>query len=378
MISISEYIRVNQSVSFDVLPLNEVDLICINELAYLPLELLMQQQDALTIELLNRYYQTNKEMFNPSFMVTTDRLILLENILESKRFAELRFLNIVNDVSQEFEKQFAAMICHIGSINHWQVIYRGTDDSMVGWKEDFKMTYMSEIPAQRAAVTYLESFLQTIDDPIYVTGHSKGGNLAIYASSQQSIPLQNKIKGIFIFDAPGFAKPFLSSEGYLAIRDRIIDIRPKESIVGVMLHSLTFPLFVEATQAGMLQHAVTTWQVSNRGHFILSNQTDFSITLGNTFDQWVTELSRMELKTIVDTFFDSFIDNGIISLDHISEAEGKKQFLLALNQLNHLENSKKELMQKSLKLLIGLMVRNLSLDWKLQWQVDDWLTILKK
>lgn len=373
MITISEYVKVNQSVSFDSLPFNEVDLVCLNELAYFPSEL-FNQQDSLTLSELRAYYQERKDSIPMSFMLTKERIGLLEEILDSQRYADLCFFNAVNEISSEFEKQFAAMVCHIPSINHWQLVFRGTDDSLIGWKEDFKLTYMSEIPAHRSAVAYLKNFLENANYPLYVTGHSKGGNLAVYAASQQDDIFQEKIKGIYKLDAPGFNAQFLESDGYISMKNKIIDIRPKESIIGVMLQSDSQPIIVDASKDGMWQHLVTTWKVSEQGYFMPAEPTELSTNLNKTFDQWITEFSKPELKLLVDTFFDSFIDNGISSLDDLSKADGLKKIWMAVEQMNHLAPSKKALFQKSSRLLFRLMMSNVAIDWP----VDDWLKGLKK
>lgn len=371
MATILEYVASVASQDFQALPLNELDLVCLNELAYLPLGEELDFAHSIDFQEIGRIFQAQKEQVSLDFLITKERLALFSSILESRRFADLELCHYVNEVSSEFEKQFAAAVFHLPSIEHWQLVFRGTDDTVIGWKEDFKLTYMSEIPAQRSAVAYLADFLDKAEHPVYVTGHSKGGNLAVYAASHQPSAAQEKIKAVLMLDAPGFSPAFFKKEGYQQIRNKIVVIKPKESIVGVMLQLDVQGLVVDANQSGMSQHVVTSWLVSEQGYFIGAEQTELSKKLDKTFDQWVSDLSKAELKLLVDLFFDSLLDAGLTSLNDLSRVESLGKLLKVFSELNHIEASQRSLFQKSFKSLLAAFVEQHKPEIKLKWNLDE-------
>ena len=125
-------------------------------------------------------------------------------------------MGYVNDVDQDIQKQFAALIFKIKP-DTYVLVFRGTDDSIVGWKEDFHMTYMAQIPAQKMAARYLQNALENLPGNFILTGHSKGGNLASYAASQMEASLQDRIEAIYSYDSPGLNHSVIESDGYQTV-----------------------------------------------------------------------------------------------------------------------------------------------------------------
>lgn len=375
MSTISDYVRAVAELDFQQLSLNELDIVCLNELAYLPFGEHLEVACTVQFADIRQRFEEVKADIKTDFIVTKERIELFDLMLNSHRFSDLELSHYVNDINSEFEKQFAAAVFCLPSINYWQVAFRGTDDTLIGWKEDFKLTYLSEIPAQRSAVMYLRDFLEKAEHPVYVTGHSKGGNLAVYAASFQEPELQQKIKAIYMLDAPGFSTAFFQKEGYQNIRSKLVVIKPKESIVGVMLKLDVTALVVDANQFGVMQHAVTTWKVSEKGNFIAGQQTNLSKRLDKTFDQWISELSKSELKLIVDLLFDTLIDAGITSLNDLGTRESGLKLLSALAAMKQLNKSQQTLLQKSLWNLIAAFAQNSKPEFKPSRHVDE---LLKK
>ena len=54
------------------------------------------------------------------------------------------------------EKQFAAITVHI-SDEEMYISYIGTDSTLYGWKEDFNMAFMDDVPCQLAGREYLRA-----------------------------------------------------------------------------------------------------------------------------------------------------------------------------------------------------------------------------
>lgn len=134
-----------------------------------------------------------------------------------KRYKNLKLFGYVNDIDLEMQKQFAAMVYKI-NLDTYVIAFRGTDDSIIGWKEDFHMTYMEHVPAQQTAVHYVQKVMKAFPKATFIlTGHSKGGNLATYASSQVEPALQDRIKQIYSFDAPGLTIRLLKQRDIKAL-----------------------------------------------------------------------------------------------------------------------------------------------------------------
>ena len=360
MANFIDYVKANAGQSFEDLPLNEVDIACLNELGYLPLGEWLQQPHLTRDSLCLKDFLDKEALlhFKHDFLVTKERLVLLEILLSSQRFADLSLSYYANEISPEFERQFAAMVLSLPSLEHTQVIFRGTDDSLIGWQEDFRMTYMREIPAQRMASRYLADFLKDFDGQVVVSGHSKGGNLAVYASSHLLSSHQEKISAVYMFDAPGLHPSVLASFGYGNIQSKILAIRPKESIVGVMLTTGVEAKIVDSVSFGINQHNVANWQLDlHLGQFIeVSKGTDFSLALEKTFKTWNEELSSQELKIFFDTFFNLFMDNGIDSLNDFSSRNWdipQKLGHVMTDYFRDLDDDKRRLMRKSLATLVS-------------------------
>lgn len=381
MSNILDYVQLTEAVSFDDMPVNELDVAVLNELAYLPLT--KPQQDSLQNQFLPlgeviSHSDIDLEEVAPSFMITENRVALLKAVLASQRYQGLQFGYYVNDIDSLFEKQFAAVVAYLPSFDYYQLIFRGTDETLVGWKEDFNMTYMSEIPAQRSACQYLSHFLVHYPRSIIVSGHSKGGNLAIYAASFMPSELQQYLDRVYIFDSPGLHEHVLEREGYQQIRHKIKAYKPKESIVGVMLASDIQANILESKAKGILQHDLFNWQTETNQFVRVDELTHLSQSLQKTFTEWMTEYSKHDLKEMSDTFFDLFFSLGIDNLDDLKtvDLQTTKVFL---EKLAHLDSRKKALLFDALKTLLGIYHQN-SLDLtvkkgKLIWQ--DWLTTLQ-
>lgn len=359
MATIIDFLNRNKDVPFSKMPLTDADILCLNEIGYITFGEVLAGDFDLSKELalhdvLLRYEEQGQEI-PYDFLLTKDRVDLIKLMISSKRFEGLCLSNYVNEIDEALEKQFAAMVFRLPEINHTQIVFRGTDDSMVGWKEDFKLTYMREIPAHRSAIAYLKNYLSTHEGQVVVSGHSKGGNLAVYAASHLPLEFQEKITCVYMLDAPGLQTSVLKSQSYQAIRSRIKGIRPEESIVGVMLEIDVPQVIVASNSFGVFQHAATNWQVDElTGNYVLAEKpTELSLNLQQTFKQWTDELSSQELKLLFDTLFDTLIGSGITSLNDVSglNLNSASKFLNAIGNFRSVDDRKKNLMSKSIRLL---------------------------
>lgn len=362
MATINGYLDYNKNRSFKDFAFNEADILCLNELGYFCFEELDASIDFSKEVNLHEFlmpYVTGEKPFNHSFLVTEERVKLLQKVVASKRFVNLNLSDYVNDVDAEYERQFSAMVFTLPEINHHQLVFRGTDDTMIGWKEDFKLTYVQEIPAHRAAMAYLENYLEKYAGKVTVSGHSKGGNLALYAVAHVNDLLREQIEKVYMLDAPGLQEKGLESDGYKAIRERVTVIRPEESIVGIMLYNDIEPIVVKSNASGIMQHAVTSWQFNEEtGELILAErQTDLSQNLEKTFKQWMKELSSQELKILFDILFDTLMSSGIHSINDVTiDREFGAKLATSIASFYSIGTEKKLLLAKSAKLFLQAFV----------------------
>lgn len=362
MATINGYLDYNKNRSFKDFAFNEADILCLNELGYFCFEELDASIDFskdVNLHEVLMPYVTGEKPFNHSFLVTEERVKLLQKVVASKRFVNLNLSDYVNDVDAEYERQFSAMVFTLPEINHHQLVFRGTDDTLIGWKEDFKLTYVREIPAHRAAVAYLESYLEKYAGKVTVSGHSKGGNLALYAVAHVNDLLRPQVEKVYMLDAPGLQEKGLDSEGYKAVRKRVTVIRPEESIVGIMLYNDIDPIVVKSNASGIMQHAMTSWQLNEEtGELILAEcQTALSQNLEKTFKQWMTELSSQELKVLFDTLFDTLMSSGINSINDVTiDREFGAKLATSIASFYSIGTEKKLLLAKSAKLFLQAFV----------------------
>ena len=261
MPNLIDYLEKVKELTFDQEPLNILDKVCINEIGYLTYEKWLSASDLKKTINLHDYAEGKDLTPDYSFMVTKERVDLAEAMVRSRRFAGLNLSDYCSVLDKEVEKQFAAMIFSLPELDYQQLVFRGTDDSVIGWKEDFQLTYSREIPAHRSAIAFLSEHLPNLSGHVTVSGHSKGGNLALYSAVQSSTALREQIAELLLLDSPGLMKSLLVKPSYQEMKSKMTVIRPQDSVVGVMLYWDRPAQLVAAEGIGIAQHNALLWQV---------------------------------------------------------------------------------------------------------------------
>ena len=355
MPNLIDYLEKVKELTFDQEPLNILDKVCINEIGYLTYEKWLTASELQkTINLHD--YAEGKDL-NPdySFMVTKERVKLAEAMVKSRRFDGLNLSDYRSVLDKEVEKQFAAMIFSLPELDYQQIVFRGTDDSVIGWKEDFQLTYSREISAHRSALAFLSEYLPNLSGHITVSGHSKGGNLALYSAVQSSPALREQIAELLLLDSPGLMKSLLEKPSYQELKAKMTVIRPQDSVVGVMLYWDMPAQLVAAEGIGFAQHNAMTWEVDlATNDFVHEEQpTELSQRLEETFKKWIETLPNQQLKQVFDLFFDTILDSGIESLDDIGIKTLPKLGQL-LQEFGNLTNQQKKVLQDGFKQLLWI------------------------
>lgn len=350
-----DYLEKVENLTFDQEPLNILDKVCINEIGYLTYEKWLTPSDLQKPINLHDYAEGKELDPDYSFMVTKERVALAEAMVRSRHFASMSLSNYRSVLDKEVEKQFAAMIFSLPELDYHQLVFRGTDDSVIGWKEDFQLTYSREIPAHRSAMTFLEDHLPNLSGRITVSGHSKGGNLALYSAVQSSTALREKIAELLLLDSPGLMKSLLEKPSYQELKSKMAVIRPQDSVVGVMLYWDRPAQLVAAEGIGFAQHNALTWEVDLAANdFAYEDQpTELSQRLEETFQEWIETLPKQQLKQVCDLVFDTILDSGIESLNDIG-IQALPQIGQMLQEFGNLSDKQKKVLQDGFNQLLWI------------------------
>ena len=347
MANIFDYLTDVQYDSFYDVPLNELDILALTELTYLPFDNLLDQSVNRLSDVATRVPRENTMLTNK------ERLQLLDQLASHKRFKNSKLSNFVNEIDTEEQKQFAAMTYRL-NLDTYLIVFRGTDDSIIGWKEDFHMTYMKEIPAQKHALTYLEDFFkQYPKQKVIIAGHSKGGNLAVYAASQIQPDLQEKISAIYTYDAPGLQTQLTETTGYQDIIPKIQRFVPQGSVIGMMLEVPDSPIVVKSTAlGGIAQHNTFSWLTEGH-HFVqLEAISSESLQIKDTLKEWVDSVPDEELELYFNLFFGTILESGINSINDLSSISAIEHIHQLVSQAKTLEPEQVEILKNLTQLLL--------------------------
>ena len=344
-------------------PFKELDVLALTELTYLPFDRIVPQGDTTNIEVrLSDVTELVDRTTN--FTVTNQHLQLVDVLATSKRFKNVKLLNYVDEYDPDVQKQFAAMTYRL-TMDVYLVVFRGTDDTLIGWKEDFHMTYMDHVPSQRRAASYLQHVMKEFPKGRFmVAGHSKGGNLAAYACSYLPDHLIERVNAIYCYDAPGLNKAIIETEGYQRIAHLGHRFVPQGSIVGMMLE-VPEPAKIVKTRAfgGFAQHDAFTWMVEKDGFVTLDQTSPDSQQTVETLKQWVRETSADERKKFFDTFFGIFLDAGITSINDLMNLKNFSKIKEIFQNAQDLDPTEREMLERLAKQLLDTRVQA----WK-KWQ----------
>lgn len=288
-------------------PFTEVDNLILSWFASMPIA----QTDAGTMGAAAREMQ-------PFVAPGSDAEQYLRRLADSARFSDLRFENYESERNLELEMQFAAVTLFPGDDTMF-VAFRGTDASLVGWKEDLNMAAESETPGQRRAVEYLAAAAGRCGLPIRVGGHSKGGNLAVYASILSPREIQSRILEVFCNDGPGLSLQAFESEGFLYMRDRLTVFLPHSSMVGILLYRMPECRIVKSDALGPMQHFPCSWQVEG-GRFVEMDRLSLaSLYADRVIKKWMTSVTLEERRQFIDELYRIVTASGVSTFSELFE-----------------------------------------------------------
>ena len=264
-----DYIREYGEYTFDEKPLGEVDSLIFSQFAYLKLDgmvpLVTENKKSVNLQFIRDHADYEKLYADERY--EKENRALFTAMLQSKRFRKVKLNCYSNIVEPEWETQFSA-VTFLLTEDLAYLAYRGTDETIVGWKEDFNMAFLDPVPGQLFAVKYMDRVMQKLQHRFFVGGHSKGGNFAVYAALSCKEEEKDRILRVFNHDGPGFRPEVLKRLDYPSMDEKIIRILPHSSLVGMLFSPAACKYeVVESKTFGLLQHDPFTWLVEE-DHFL--------------------------------------------------------------------------------------------------------------
>lgn len=335
-----------RDIELEKVEFNKIDSLILSRFSYLPFDGLIKDKEKITIKECYERYKKNGKKEN---ILMEDDNKLFPIMAASKRFGNLYISDYVNIIDKKVEVQFSAITVFLPD-KTIAVLFRGTDNSLVGWKEDFNMTFSTKIPAQLDAANYLNKIASKYRGKIRVIGHSKGGNLSIYASAFCNKNVKNRIIESYNFDGPGFKDEIIESKEYNEIIDKIHNYIPQTSVIGRMLKHKGEIVIVKSIEKGIMQHDLYSWQVLG-DKFIESELTNSSEFIDRTLTDWLLHVDVKQRKKFVDTVFEILDATQANNFSELSQ----KKFAAAktiITKYQGLDEESKKYVNKALNMFL--------------------------
>ena len=288
------------SISKKAIPYSEVDMLVITILEYQKLETIPDSQWGKSVKDLLDYACPTPIEELKGFEV--NQVKLWKRVAASERYKDLKLLYAVGEKVEDHkcEEQYAAALFQDG--DEYYLVYRGTDESLTGWKEDFNMAVYDEIPSEKRALEGLEKVTKNIGS-LHILGHSKGGTLALYAAMKADEDTFSKIKDIYIFDAPGLPDSLMNEERWERLKAITRSYIPSSSIIGMLFNTMENAIVVKSSSLGLMQHDAFTWLLSG-GKFLTQEDITYrSRRIDDTVKNFIKLLDRDERETLVEVLY---------------------------------------------------------------------------
>lgn len=300
MANIIDYVKEFGNLSFEEKEFCDVDSLILSQLTYLDYGRIQYDFENKPITLFELYEKNYTEELCENTSAPKENKELFINCCQSQRFSNIIVVSFYEKLELDSQQQFSVCVYKLDP-DLYYVGYRGTDATLVGWKEDFNMSYASDVPSQKLAFYFFHAFTQSHKGKYMVGGHSKGGNLAVYSAMFEK---DADIVAIYNHDGPGF----LDKDEYKDVLDKIHKTIPKTSVVGLLMEKEQSYKIVDSTAFYFFQHDPYTWVIEN-GQFKSVNEIEpLAIKTKQTIDEWLEKSDRIQRRKVVDSIY-SLLDN---------------------------------------------------------------------
>lgn len=302
--TILDYLREYGDYSLEEKPFDEVDSLVISQLSYLKFDGIVPGpgEGGAPVSVAEIAAHRDYDNLYGDERYRKDNTALFSGVLKSRRFGEMKLWNYVNQIEPAQESQFSAVVCGL-SEKLVYVVFRGTDENIVGWKEDLNLAFSEPVPGQKRSVPYLEEAARTIPGRFFVGGHSKGGNLAVYASMHCDPQVRERIAAIYDHDGPGFRPEVRAQGAWEEIEGRIHKTVPRSSLVGMILYTDGDYQVVESKTIGPAQHNPFTWLVEGDAFRVVDEIRPGQKFMDQAINEWILSLDQEQMHVFVDTLY---------------------------------------------------------------------------
>lgn len=331
MADLFDYLHWRGDLSFTQSPLNDIDALIFSALSYISFGGSVEASPHIPISLANAteiFYDLPDH--ESRVRVKTD-LRLLTAAASTKRFGSAMLVQYRDLLVQAEETQFAALTFLLDDHSAF-LAFRGTDSSLVGWKEDFNMSFLEEIPSQRLAVEYTEEIGTKYIMPMHLGGHSKGGNLAVYASVRSRPGIRRRIVNVYNNDGPGFTDHLMNDPAYKEMTPQIQTIVPQSSVIGMLLEHEEPYTIIRSKNIGLLQHELYSWELHGPAFIPVEEITAESRFLNQTIRNWLSGMTIQQRNEVVDTVFDLLSTGDVKNVFDIIQPKNIRNYLRALSR----------------------------------------------
>ena len=322
MATMEQYLEWRGDLSFTQDPFNEVDNLILCEMVYTDFEGIVPTEglrSTISIQdVCKKYFEMHTEEEIMSRVSSTKVApFLMRQAAATKRFGSLRLAAYRNEIDEENQSQFA-VVSFLLEDDSWFVAYRGTDNTFVGWKEDFNMSFLTHTNGQLKAKEYLDEHFGHTVKPLRLGGHSKGGNFAVYAAAFCQPRIQRKIEVVYSNDGPGFREKVMEAEGYKAILPKVVSTIPEDSVVGNLLLNELDHQVVKSIERGVQQHDPMSWEVLGKNFVTVPETSKKSKNVDRTLKLWLMDLPDNKREVFVDVLFRVLESSGVRTTDDLS------------------------------------------------------------
>lgn len=313
MANVFDYLIWRGDLRFSQDPPNAVDALVFATLAYLRFEgsLLSEPYSPISLRQAAEEFSQLPDPLQHCRM--KNDIELLQAAAQTERFQNVRLVRYREQTVPEQDTQFAAITFLLDDGSAF-LAFRGTDNTLVGWKEDFHMSFRQTVPSQILALEYTREIFAEYSCDLRLGGHSKGGNLAVFAAARSAPEVQRWIRAVYNQDGPGFTQYMMGDPGYLAMVPKIHTYVPQSSIIGLMMEHEEPYTIIHSKQVSVMQHDTFNWEVRGKDFVTVEEITPDSRYLDQTLKNWLNDMDYLERSRFVDAMFHVLESGGAESV----------------------------------------------------------------
>lgn len=352
MTNMFDYLKWRGDILFSQVPLNKIDALIFAQLSYVNMENLVCSDfsSPITIKQLYQNYINSKDFptRNTSYYKKKKTTELLAAAASCERYCNVEVCHHIQIIDEQKSEQFKAVTFILPQ--QTVIAISGTDDTIIGWKEDFMLSFSQNIPSYQDALTYFEKTASYFSAPLILTGHSKGGNICINTAVNCDKKLQKQIQAVYNFDGPGFEKKFFLQDSFKQIEEKVFSFYPSGSIVGMIYYHPKKYEIVKSNGVALNQHKATLWEICGSDFIHEKEFASQSIIFNESLNNWTRHVSEKNRAIIANNLFDIISSSGaktLTELGHIKIKSLQNMFSTYTN----LKNPQSE----DLKLFVKIM-----------------------